>query len=199
MPCLTADRYYAYLDGDLSPAEKSAVDRHLAACEACRLALTARTRIMEAAAGLPAFDLPTDFATGIMARVPVPAARSRSLFRGWRIAFGAGAATVILGFGLTAIFSGRGIATLLLDAAAAFGGYLHDAANAFAKGLKVLLLAGKVIGEIAGQVLAMLRTVADSVGPETQAVLAVGSVAILITGGLFLRRRITTSERTYEN
>jgi hypothetical protein len=60
-------------------------------------------------------------------------------------------------------------------------------------------LAGKVIGEIAGQVLAMLRTVADSVGPETQAVLAVGSVAILITGGLFLRRRITTSERTYEN
>ena len=67
---------------------------------------------------------------------------------------------MILGFGLTAIFSGRGIATLLLDAAAAFGGYLHDAANAFAKGLKVLLLAGKVIGEIAGQVLAMLRTVA---------------------------------------
>ena len=64
MPCLTADRYYAYLDGDLSPAEKSAVDRHLAACEACRLALTARTRIMEAAAGLPAFDLPADFATG---------------------------------------------------------------------------------------------------------------------------------------
>jgi anti-sigma factor RsiW len=199
MPCLTADRLYAFLDGELSPAEKASVDRHLAVCKACRFALTARARILEAAADLPPFQVPAEFATGIIARIPAPPVRAGSLFRGCRIAFGAGAATVILGFGLTAIFSGRGVATLLLDAAAAFGGYLHDAANAFAKGLKVLLLAGKVAGEIAGQVLSMLRTVADSVGPETQAILAVGSVAILITGGLFLRRRITTSERTYEN
>jgi predicted anti-sigma-YlaC factor YlaD len=199
MHCLTADRLYTLLDGDLSSSEKTEIDRHLSACETCRSALAARKRIAEAAAGLPPFEVPADFAAGIMARIPVSPARAGSLFRGWRIALAAGAATVALGFGLTALFSGRGVSALLQAAAAAFGGYLHDAANLFGKGLKVLLLAGKIVGEIAGQVLATLRTVAGSVGPETQAVLAGGSLAILITGALFLRRRIALSERTHEN
>jgi len=199
MLCLTADRLYALLDGDLSPAEKTSVDLHLSVCEACRFALAAQQQIAEAAAGLPPFEVPADFAAGIMARIPASAARAGSRFRGWRIAFAAGAATVAMGLGLTAIFSGRGVSALLQDAAAAFGGYLHDAANFFGKGLKVLLLAGKIAGEIAGQILATLRTVAGSAGPETQAVLAAGSAAILITGGLFLRRRISVSERPHEN
>jgi anti-sigma factor RsiW len=199
MRCLTVDRLYAFLEEDLAPEERAEVEIHLADCGACRRALDDRTRIAAAAAGLSSFDVPADFAAGIMARIPALPVRDGSFLRGWRVALAAGAAAVAAGFGLAALFSGRGFSTLLQDAAAAFGGYLHDAANAIAKGLKVLLLAGKIAGEIAGQVLATLRTVADSVGPETQAVLAVGSAAILITGGLFLRRRIAISERPHEN
>jgi anti-sigma factor RsiW len=65
-----------YLDGELSDAERSALERHLDACPGCTAALAELTRVVERARTLPARHPTTDLWRGIAARIaePPPAA-----------------------------------------------------------------------------------------------------------------------------
>lgn len=195
MPCLTADRLYDYLDGALSAEEKAGLDRHLAECAACRRALEVRKRLAEAVESLPPFAVPDNFAACVMERIPsVPAKTSRL----WAVWATAAAATVIAGFGLAAVLSGQGVLSTLHKIGAAFGSYLQGALSIGAKGLKVLSLAGKIILAVSEQVFNTMRSIAEMIGPEGQAVLAGGALVIVITGGMLLRRRHPLSERTHD-
>jgi hypothetical protein len=195
MPCLTLDRLYDYLDGALPAGEKAEVDRHLADCPGCRSALEARRLLAEAAGNLPPFAVPDGFAAGIMARIP--AAPMKKARRGPAWAVG-GAAFTLAGFSLAVILSGQGVLSFLRKAGGAFGSYLEGALSLAAKGLKILTLAGKIIVTLSGQVLDTLRSIAEMIGPEGRAVVAGGALVIVITGGMFLRRRQTLSERPHD-
>ncbi len=195
MPCLTVHRVYDYLDGALPAEESAAVERHLEECPACRHALDARKRLAEAADCLPPFSVPDDFAACVMAKLPAAPARKLRLRLVWATA---AAATLVSGLGLGVILSGQSVLVTLHKIGTAFGSYLQGALNFAAKGLRLLTLAGKIIETISGQVLASLRSVADMIGPEGQAVLAGGSLVIVITGGMLLRRRQILSERTHD-
>ena len=65
-----------YLDGELSDAERGALERHLDACPGCAAALAELARIVERARTLPARRPTTDLWRGIAARIaePTPAA-----------------------------------------------------------------------------------------------------------------------------
>jgi len=193
MPCLTVDRLYDYMDGVLSAGEKETVESHLRGCPVCRCALEVRRNLAGAAESLAPFEVPEDFADGVMAKIP--AAKKPRL---WLIVSSAAAAVTISGIGLFALLTGQGAVATLQKIGSAFGSYLQSAINFAAKGLKVLSMAGKVILTLSGQVLATFRSVADMVGPEAQVVLAGGTLVILITGGLLLRRRQILSERIHD-
>lgn len=47
------DRLSEYMDGELSPAERAAAERHLAGCPECATVLAELGEVVEAAAGLP--------------------------------------------------------------------------------------------------------------------------------------------------
>jgi anti-sigma factor RsiW len=198
MTCLTIGRLYDFLDGTLPTAENEAIERHLASCETCRRALAVRKRIAGAASDLPAFEIPGDFASRVLAEISVKPVFLPKKSIKWLVWPAAAAATIAAGFGLFAILSGPGAVASLQKIGAAFGTYLQNAAAAAAKGLKLIVLGGKIIGDISGQVLATLQSVADMVGPEAQIVLAGGTLVILFSGGMFLRRRYAVSERTHE-
>jgi len=195
MPCLTVDRLYDYLDGALAAEESAAVECHLEGCPTCRHALDARKRLAVAAESLPPFSVPDNFAACIMAKLPALPAKKTRLRLVWA---SAAAATVASGFGLGVLLSGQGVLVTLQKIGTAFGSYLQGALNFAAKGLKLLALAGKIIETMSSQVLTGLRSVADMIGPEGQAVLAGGTLVIMITGGMFLRRRQILSERTHD-
>jgi anti-sigma factor RsiW len=65
-----------YLDGELSDAERGALERHLDACPGCTAALAELARVAERARTLPARRPTTDLWRGIAARIaePPPAA-----------------------------------------------------------------------------------------------------------------------------
>jgi len=194
MPCLTVHRLYDYLEGALPAEESAAVERHLEGCPPCRHALDARKRLAEAAESLPPFSIPDDFAACVMAKLPAVQAKKLRLRLVWAAA---AAATIVSGLGLGVVLSGQSVLVILQKIGTAFGSYLQGALNFAAKGLKLLALAGKIIETVSSQVLAGLRSVADMIGPEGQAVLAGGTLVIVITGGMLLRRRQILSERTH--
>ena len=69
----------AYLDGQLPPAEASAIAAHLEECDACTAALDALRQVDEALATIPILPEPPGLTARIMAQIatPVPAFRLR--------------------------------------------------------------------------------------------------------------------------
>ncbi len=198
MSCPSVDRLYDDLDGALTGAEKEAVERHLQSCESCRRARAVRGRIAGAAADLPPFEVPPDFAAGVMAGIaalPVPAAKKLHPGLVWTAAVAAAAGA---GIGLGMILAGAGSAAWLSRIGPAFGAQLRNAAAFAAKGGKLLFLGGKIILGVSRGVLEFLRSTAEILGPDGRAVLIGGTLVILISGGVFLRRRLPVSERTHE-
>jgi hypothetical protein len=62
-------RLSEYLDGDLSDAERAALERHLAACPACSTTLADLSRVVMRARALPAPPPPQDLWGGIAERI----------------------------------------------------------------------------------------------------------------------------------
>ena len=66
------DRLSDYLDDELSAAERASMDRHLAACAACRRALDELREVVARAASLPDGQPAADLWAGIAARIEQP-------------------------------------------------------------------------------------------------------------------------------
>jgi anti-sigma factor RsiW len=194
MSCLTADRLYDYLDGTLTAPDREEVERHLAGCAACQIALDVRRRVAGAAAEWPDFEIPDDFTARVMTKVSaMPAYAPKRVKKGLLWA-AAAVATIGSGFGMYAFLSGQEALALLQKWGAGFGAYLQTAAGVAAKGLKLLILGGKIIADVSDQALATLQSVAEMMGPETRIFIAGGALVILFSGGMFLRRRTAASE-----
>jgi len=198
MPCLTIDRVYDYLDGALSPVEREDVERHLAGCASCRKCLEIRREIAGAASVLPDMPVPDDFAAGIMAKVAeMPAYGQKKAVR--TLAWAAGVfAFLASAFGVYAFWTGQGALVLLQKWGGGFVTYLQAAAGVAAKGMKLLILGAKIIVDVSSQALATLQSVASMISPEGRAIVAGGTLVILFTGGVFLRRRNAASEKSHE-
>jgi hypothetical protein len=63
------DQLSDYLDGDLPPAETSALERHLESCEECRVTLAGLRDVKERAAALVDPPAPDDLWAGIASRI----------------------------------------------------------------------------------------------------------------------------------
>lgn len=93
MDHLTLETIDRYLDGALEPADRTAVEAHLAACGACRAEVTAQRAVWSALAALSAEPLPVDLSAAVLARIaPAPAARWSA---GAWLALAAQAATLV--------------------------------------------------------------------------------------------------------
>ncbi len=80
MTCRTiAELLSPYLDGELDPARRLAVDGHLRGCPACRAALQAQRRLDAALRQLPAPDPAPSFGAEVMGRLAGPRRRWQPL------------------------------------------------------------------------------------------------------------------------
>ena len=114
------ERLAAYLEGDLSPDDRSAAERHLSECSACAQALVELRAIAAEAAQLPLLAPSRDLWAGIEARIGTPvtslggASTSARLAprRSWQLAMAA-AALIAVSAGTTylVVHSGRTVAS----------------------------------------------------------------------------------------
>jgi len=186
MICLSLDRLYRYLDRDLSPEEAAEVEVHLSACARCRERAEERRALSQAASSLPELELPDGFAKAIMGRI----IRAEAPHKSWLVILGVGLGTLGIGLGALILASGRSAAGLLLG----FGrGSLQSVQDVFVllvKFFKLLLLAVKILPDLAGTALRGLSRVSGSLPAE---ILAVAAVVVLILMSSLLvgfRRRL---------
>jgi predicted anti-sigma-YlaC factor YlaD len=200
MSCLRPEEIYARLDGGLDPAEASRIERHLAECPACRIALDERRLIQQAAESLPSIAVPADFAAGITARLEPAedAALPRLSLRGWLAATFAGAGTFGLALTLLALLSGHNLGTYFLHLSQALIGYLQDATATAIKLAKYLLLFLKIAREFAGAALDVLKRATAFIGPEVQAACLLAALAFLAAGAFLWKRRQLTLENRHD-
>jgi len=66
------DRLSEYLDGDLPPAERIALEAHLSDCAVCRETLTELRRVVTRAHALADRPVPTDLWAGVASRIGAP-------------------------------------------------------------------------------------------------------------------------------
>jgi hypothetical protein len=115
---LMCERLAAYMEGDLSPAEREQAERHLAECATCAEALVELRAITGEAAQLPLLTPPRDLWAGIEARISTPVSRlegarasvRRAPRRHWQLAMAA-SALIAVSAGATYLITTRAVAT----------------------------------------------------------------------------------------
>jgi len=115
---LMCERLAAYIEGDLSPAEREEAERHLAECATCAEALVELRAIAGEAAQLPLLTPSRDLWAGIEARISTPVTRlegartsvRRVPRRHWQLAMAA-SALIAVSAGATYLITTHAAAT----------------------------------------------------------------------------------------
>ncbi len=197
MICLELKRVYAYLEGELSGRDKTAIEDHLAACEKCRDALETRKALLAAAETLPPFGVPPDFAQSIMDRLSPSAAKSKIPLPGRMAAAAVGLATFGITISVVSLISGRSLSQLFLGLNRFFWNSVQGFATTLAKLAKYVVLVFKILGQIAGVILETLKALASFIGPETQIIFLCVTMILVIACGYMWSRRFA-AERNHE-
>lgn len=199
MNCLnegpTAERIYAYLDGEIEGRDLRTFEGHLASCPSCRRAVEERRLIAAAAESLSPFQIPDEFAASVMARISPKAVR-KPLLRRPR-AWAAGAAGLALAGAAWVLIGGRSFSDVVLDASRFLWGSIRGLATLAAKSYGYAALAVKVLGKLAGQVLEGFKVLSSFIGPEVQ-IACLCVALVLAAAGFTLWRRKSGMERNHE-
>ena len=186
MNCLNLERLYAYLEGGLSSAEKQDVESHLAACPKCRDAVAERKRMLEAIDSLPAFEVPPDFAKGVMDRISTAPAKAKVTIFGW---LAAGFLAVTAALSIFALVSGQNLIRFFIRLNHGLWSYVKDAAFMLVKIGKFLMVAFKVIYELLGRGLESLKVFTSLISPEAWAIFICGALLLILAVGVLWGRR----------
>ena len=186
MSCLSLDRLYRYLDGDLVPEEAAEFELHLAACARCREAVEERRALSQAASSLPDLELPAGFSEVVLARI----VRAEAPRKSWLAILGIGLGALGASLGTLVLASGQSATGLLLRFGRGSLESIRDIVLLVLKFFKLILLAGKILPDLAGTALRGLSRVPGSFPAELLAVAAV--IALLAMSSLLFgfRRRL---------
>lgn len=189
MSCLSLERLYAYLERELSSPENRDIEGHLAVCPKCRDAVEERRRMLQAIETLPAFDVPPDFAKGVMDRISTAPEKVKVSFVHWLAAGVAGFLAFSAALAIFALLTGHGLSQFFIRLNHGLWSYVQVAVSGLAKFAKFVILAFKIAGQFLQELLESLRAFASLISPEAQVIFVCSSLLLVLAGGLLLRRK----------
>jgi len=198
MSCLSLERLYAYLEGDLSSAQSRDIEGHLAACPTCRDAVEERRRMLQAVESLPAFEVPPDFSKGIIERISAVPAKATVSFVRWLAAGVAGFLAFVTVLSVIALVTGQDLSQFFIRFNRGLWSYVREGALVLAKFAKLVFLFLKVVGQLLGEFLEALGVFASLIGPEAQVIFICASFLLILAGGFLWRRKFLV-EKNHEN
>ena len=198
MNCLSLERLYAYLEGEISSAESRDIVGHLAACPICRDAVEEQRRMLQAIETLQGFEVPPDFAKGVMDRISVAPARAKVSFVRWLAAGVAGFLAFVAVLSVIALVTGQNFFQFFIRFNRGFWSYVQEGALVLAKFAKLVFLFLKVVQQFLGEILEGLGVFASLISSEAQVIFICASFLLILAGGFLWRRKFLV-EKNHEN
>ncbi len=189
--CLSPDRIFLYLEGELGPAASRAFEGHLGRCPECRAAFNERRLLHEAFTSLAPLEVPDGFARRVMEAIPDGSGAAFRPFAALAAAALALAAT-LLGFRLA---MGESLTSVLVSAGRAAWAGLGGSLPLLAKTVKAAGLILDLLSGLAASFAGSLGILSSFVRPEL-ALPAVGlGFALTIAMILGARRLLSIGEK----
>jgi hypothetical protein len=197
MNCLSLERLYAYLEGELSSAESRDIEGHFAACRPCRVALEERRRLLQAIETLPAFEVPPDFAKGVTDRISVAPAKAKVSFVRWIAAAVAGFLAFVAVLSVIALVTGQNFFQFFIRFNRGLWPYIQEGSLVLAKFAKLIVLFLNVVGQLLGELLETLGIFTSLIRPEAQVFFICASFLLILAGGFLWRKKFLV-EKNHE-
>lgn len=198
MSCLSLERLYAYLEGEISPADIRDIEGHLAACPICRDAVEERKRMLQAIETLPEFEVPPDFAKGIIDRISAAPAKAKVSSVRWIAAAVAGFLAFVTVLSVIALVSGQNFSQFFIRFNRGLWSYVQEGALVLAKFAKLVFLFLEVVGQLLGELLEALGVFTSLISPEAQVIFICASFLLILAGGFLWRKKFLV-EKNHEN
>lgn len=190
--CLSPDRIFLYLEGQVAPGERRACEEHLGRCPDCRAAFEERRLLHEAFSSLPPLEVPPNFARSVMAGIPENAGPV------WRRIAAVAAAALALASGLLGfhLLTGKNLAGVLLSPSRALGAGLGDLLPLLAKVLKSAGLALELLYGLLSSLAGGLGALSSVARPEFAALML--GLGLVLTGLLLFgaKKLLSVGERS---
>lgn len=188
--CLSPDRIFLYLEGQLEPGERRACEEHLGRCPGCRAAFEERRLLHEAFSSLPPLEVPPNFARSVMAGIPENAGTA------WRRIAAVAAAALASGLLGFLLLTGKSLAGVLLSPSRALGAGLSDLLPLLAKVLKSAGLALELLYGLLSSLAGGLGALSSVARPEFAALML--GLGLVLTGLLLFgaKKLLSVRERS---
>ncbi len=191
MSCLRLNLVYEYLEGALDAATQAKVKTHLARCPACRAAVEERRRIHIASFGLPALEVPPNFARQVMAYLDA----SRSPAFAWLAAVVGSLAGVFLTFLAYIFITGQSFIGVLTSALDSLGKVAQLSLVWLGKVVKLVAVALPLLWDLGQGLVKAAGQLASSAGPGVFVPASFVLLLLMALTAFGLRRKFFAGER----
>jgi anti-sigma factor RsiW len=192
MNCLKIADLYAYIEGELSPAQAEIIQRHLSSCPKCRKAFEERELLFKAASSLPDLDIPAGFTERVMAEI-APVKRRLPV---WLVACAAGLASLGLFFIVFLVSGGKNSLVFLGTFNHTFWGNAKNAAVVIAQAAVILSSAVTVLNSLALALNKGFALFTTLISPGARIFILTSTLVLTITLAYALRKKFMFGEKT---
>jgi hypothetical protein len=162
MNCLRIDQIYPFIEGELSPDEKRAIEVHISSCHKCKKAVEERMLLVEASQSLPDWEVPRGLTQSILANI-VP---KRITFRDWLVTAAIGLSSAVLAFLAVYMVSGQTLADVFINLNRSALNLFQNIVVVSAKAAKLISISIQIILKILSLIIKGLESLTTILGPE---------------------------------
>jgi len=179
MKCLEINKIYDYLEGEISSEERIEIEKHLSVCPTCSRILRERKILLESIKEIPKIEPPPDLVNKIMDKIIEPRIS-------WVKVFIYSLSTSFI-FSLFSIIllkvTKESVSSILLNFTNSFLNTIRYITIFFAKLMKVITLIFKVLEQIIGDFIVLLKSMSSL---ELKLQIMVILTTIILTGLIFI-------------
>lgn len=191
MSCVTVRQVYLYLENELPVDEREAIDKHLSSCEACKILLEDRKKMMHAVEALPPLDMPDDFTQQVMAKVFPRVSPVRIWIAGSAIAF----SMIMFIFLAVFLLSDISFSGVFIRLNGSLWAFVENLSVFIVKLFKIASVILEILIQFTGFVFKTLTSLATLVRPEFQIFLITLTIILFLSLLYKMRRKIWTGDK----
>jgi len=191
MKCLSIGQVYLYIEKELSAPENKKIEEHLRTCPKCRKALEERRLLLQAAEGLPLWQIPPDFTQQVMTQIfPVKVPLSA-----WLKAASAGFISIIIVLFIYIMATGQNFSGLLINLNHTLWNLVKNFSLIFVKLFKLASIFVKMLQQFIGFLIKCFTWLTTIISPQVQIIIITVTIIFIVSSIFGIKRKLLIGEK----